>query len=269
MIAIRSARCGVFGQRIQNIRLEQQSQEPHKTMLKHVRITNYKSLGDVSVSLEPVTVLIGRSGTGKTNFVEALRLLRDSVRLNAAHLRDPHEFQRCLPVTASGPIELLLDVTFDAPGVEGEFQYRIGNRFEVRGPNSFVQSPPEEFLLLGKRILFHQEKGQWMEPPQVVNPPTPQGPMLGAITGIPEISTAHLVLSAGIGCYSFPDTILTQPSMGGQTLTNGTVQENGLSDRGDNFLQAFNAITTNLQAWHHRKDLIAGLRCLNPSDRCR
>ena len=48
-------------------------------MLKHVRISNYKSLGDVALDLDPVTVLIGRSGTGKTNFVEALKFLRDYV----------------------------------------------------------------------------------------------------------------------------------------------------------------------------------------------
>ena len=48
-------------------------------MLKRVHVRNFKSLGDVTVDLEPVTVLIGRSGTGKTNFVEALRFLRDSL----------------------------------------------------------------------------------------------------------------------------------------------------------------------------------------------
>ena len=39
-------------------------------MLKRVHITNFKSLADVVVDLEPLTVLIGRSGTGKTNFVD-------------------------------------------------------------------------------------------------------------------------------------------------------------------------------------------------------
>src|SRR5688500_4989402 len=46
-------------------------------MIKHFRVTNFKSLTQVAVDLEPVTVLIGRGGTGKTNFVDALRLLRE------------------------------------------------------------------------------------------------------------------------------------------------------------------------------------------------
>ena len=48
-------------------------------MLKRIHIRNFKSLGDVVVDLGQVTVLIGRSGTGKTNFVEALRFLRDAL----------------------------------------------------------------------------------------------------------------------------------------------------------------------------------------------
>jgi len=46
-------------------------------MIHRIRIQNYKSIRDVTVELSPVTVLIGRSGTGKTNFCEAIRLLRD------------------------------------------------------------------------------------------------------------------------------------------------------------------------------------------------
>ena len=46
-------------------------------MITRIRIQNYRSLIDVDVKLEPLTVLIGRSGTGKSNFVGAIRALRD------------------------------------------------------------------------------------------------------------------------------------------------------------------------------------------------
>lgn len=49
-------------------------------MIKNVSITNFKSLGDVSVDLDSVTVLIGRSGTGKSNFLDAMRFLRDCAK---------------------------------------------------------------------------------------------------------------------------------------------------------------------------------------------
>src|SRR5688572_29694069 len=48
-------------------------------MIKQIRIQNFRSLVDVTVDLDPLTVLIGRSGTGKSNFVHAIRFLRDSL----------------------------------------------------------------------------------------------------------------------------------------------------------------------------------------------
>ena len=44
-------------------------------MLKRVRIKGYKSLADVEVRLEPLTVLFGPNAAGKSNFLDALQLL--------------------------------------------------------------------------------------------------------------------------------------------------------------------------------------------------
>lgn len=44
-------------------------------MLKRIHIGGYKSLTDVEVSLEPLTVLFGPNAAGKSNFLDALQLL--------------------------------------------------------------------------------------------------------------------------------------------------------------------------------------------------
>lgn len=44
-------------------------------MLKGVHIEGYKSLADVEVKLEPLTVLFGPNAAGKSNFLDALQLL--------------------------------------------------------------------------------------------------------------------------------------------------------------------------------------------------
>jgi len=49
-------------------------------MIKHIRIRNFKSLHDVSVGLDPFTVLVGRNGAGKTSFLQALQMLGWLVR---------------------------------------------------------------------------------------------------------------------------------------------------------------------------------------------
>ncbi|MCE5215414.1 AAA family ATPase [bacterium] len=50
-------------------------------MIQRVQIRNYRSLAEVDVNLGPVTVLAGRNGSGKSNFVDALRFLSDAVNL--------------------------------------------------------------------------------------------------------------------------------------------------------------------------------------------
>ena len=44
-------------------------------MLKRIHIKGYKSLVDVELCLEPLTVLIGANASGKSNFLDALQLL--------------------------------------------------------------------------------------------------------------------------------------------------------------------------------------------------
>ena len=44
-------------------------------MLKRVHIEGFKSLADVEVHLEPLTVLFGPNASGKSNFLDALLLL--------------------------------------------------------------------------------------------------------------------------------------------------------------------------------------------------
>ena len=47
--------------------------------LRRVQIRNYKSIAFCDVTLEPLTILVGRNATGKSNFLDALGFLRDVV----------------------------------------------------------------------------------------------------------------------------------------------------------------------------------------------
>ena len=44
-----------------------------------IDIEDYKSIGRARVDLEPLTVLVGRNGSGKSNFLDALRFVSDSL----------------------------------------------------------------------------------------------------------------------------------------------------------------------------------------------
>jgi predicted ATPase len=53
--------------------------------LRRVDIYNYKSIEGVSVDLSPLTVLVGRNGSGKSNFLDALRFVADSLQSSIDH----------------------------------------------------------------------------------------------------------------------------------------------------------------------------------------
>src|SRR5258708_37206520 len=136
-------------------------------MIKRIRITNFKSLQDVSVELAPVTILIGRSGSGKSNFVEAIRWLRDylTVRDDQAIQERRGSWGTVMSATASRPMTIAFALTFDAPGWTEDFQYEL--RFQQPGE----QHAPrflEEKLCLGSKTLYHQGQEKWVQPPALV-----------------------------------------------------------------------------------------------------
>lgn len=54
-------------------------------LLKRVSIKNYKSIGKADISLGRLTVLIGRNGSGKSNFLDALRFVADGLQTSLDH----------------------------------------------------------------------------------------------------------------------------------------------------------------------------------------
>ncbi len=53
--------------------------------VSRVRIKDYKSIGLCDVSLKMVTLLVGRNGAGKSNFLDALDFVADSLRTTLDH----------------------------------------------------------------------------------------------------------------------------------------------------------------------------------------
>lgn len=53
--------------------------------LRRVKIRNYKSIGACDVELSPLTVLVGRNSSGKSNFLDAVRFVADSLQTSVDH----------------------------------------------------------------------------------------------------------------------------------------------------------------------------------------
>jgi predicted ATPase len=218
-------------------------------MIKVVRIQNFRSLVNVTVNLDPLTVLIGRSGTGKSNFVEAIRFLRVSLNvrsMNVNNLGGPH---RVLHVDhQQKPLDY--NLRFSIAGIGESFEYSL----RVNPPSAQVL---EEYLKLGEKAVFHHAAGKWIHSPEVLPTPQPQGIMLGAIPGLQESTFAYVALRSGIGCYDFPGEVLT--GQGNQ----GHPADHGFADRGENYLLVAERILSDLSKAHSWKQSAKSIRAVN------
>ena len=55
------------------------------TFITRVFIKNYKSIAACDVQLQPLTFLVGRNGSGKSNFLDALRFVADALNSSLEH----------------------------------------------------------------------------------------------------------------------------------------------------------------------------------------
>ena len=224
-------------------------------MIHEIAISNFKSLRDVRVKLSPLTVLIGRSGTGKSNFIDAIRFLK-------AVLLQQHDglvshwqgWPGTLSATCLGEeIELAFRLTFDIPGNDERGIYEFGFRF---GKNRRLSGYIREALRIGKKICFAHDAGGWQKQPGIVPLPQPSGIMLPQLFGVPEIRTAYLVLTQGLSSFDFPGDVLCDPSK-----PRGTTLERG----GENFIGVLAAIVNDISDFDRFKEMLAALKRINRS----
>jgi len=95
--------------------------------LRRVQIRGYKSIAFCDVTLEPLTFLVGRNGSGKSNFLDALGFLKDvvSTRLSeAVHSRNGWNSISCKS-TAKPTIGINIESEFQSNGATWNATYAI------------------------------------------------------------------------------------------------------------------------------------------------
>lgn len=214
-------------------------------MIREIRIRNFRSLRDVVIQLGDVTVLVGKSGTGKSNFVRAIRFLRDYLLTGDKEQASKGGFCQLEPAGMENFV-MGFQIHFEIKGIPEAFKYALqlpcGN-----GING-------EQLQLGDKTLFHYQNNGWLVPPDVSPVPDIQAPMLGRLPAVSAAVIAYSALTTGIGCYEFPLGVLSEPKAS---------SPDGLDDAGHNFLGVLKAIYSNLRDLNLRRAVLASVACLN------
>ena len=116
-------------------------------LLSRVRIKNFRSIGSCDVRLGPLTFLVGRNGAGKSNFLDALAFVQESLDDSLDHAIKRRSGIDAVRRKSTGHprnfgfrFELAFDeqtagfFSFEVAALQGG-QYRVKReKLEIRGP---------------------------------------------------------------------------------------------------------------------------------------
>lgn len=227
-------------------------------MIHRIAIKGYKSL-DVDFTLDPeVTVLVGRSGTGKSNIVEALRFLRNLLRYghigNISNWCDIR-FVEAQPKESDG-IRLDFRVEYAVPAFSTDILYEVCVCLDRH--KRFVVG--KESLEIGGRVVFCRKEEKWETPPNIMGMVALDSFVLALprLHGIREVSFAFLALVNAIGLYDFPLGI-------GKSKPSQSTNDKDLMGDGSNFRVVLDEIRADMSRATAWDDVNTALQHLNPS----
>lgn len=190
--------------------------------LTRVVLNNYKSIKECSVRLGSLNFLVGRNGAGKSNFLDALRFVSDSLNTSLEHaLRNRGGIKEVRRRSSGHPTHFGIRLEWRLPNeTMGFYSFRIGAK-----PNEGFEVQREECRVfrrdpLKEEIFYKVENGAVSASEGLVTPPAaPDRLYLVAASGLPPFRPLYDALSR-MGFYNFnPDVIRElQPPDPGEVL---------------------------------------------------
>lgn len=167
-------------------------------VIRRVVLRNYKSIAACDVILGPLTFLVGANGSGKSNFLDSMRFVADSLRTSLDHaLRDRGTVKSVRRISGGHPNHFALRLDFSLPdGSAGHYTFRVGAK-----PNGGYEVQNEECRVLPNEpgaldIHYHVRAGQVLSSSHGPLPATlPDRLMLVAASGQPAFRPVFDALS--------------------------------------------------------------------------
>ena len=126
--------------------------------LTRVVLRNYKSIGTCNVRLGPLTYLVGANGSGKSNFLDAMHLVRDALSGSLDNaLNERGGLMEVRRRSSGHPTNFAIRLEFILPnGQAGFYAFNVGalagRGYEVQTEKCFLGG-------IGKGPFFHVERG--------------------------------------------------------------------------------------------------------------
>lgn len=200
-------------------------------MISQLKVKNYRSLADVTVSFEVLTVLVGLNGSGKSNLVDVLRFVSEALThgLDSAVLKR-HGMSALRRWSGKGrPYDVEIGLSVSGNGtLAADYQFTLGS--ELRGEYR-VKSERCEVHDLSRQPStlinkFETVNGEWGASPLEVAPTLPQTALaLPLLTGLEPFRQVYDLLTS-MSFYNIVPHDLTEPQKPANAYP--------LTERGDN-----------------------------------
>jgi len=191
----------------------------YPVFLKRVVLKNYKSFASCSVNLRPLIFLVGQNGAGKSNFLDALRMVTESLNTSLDHaLRERGGINEVRRRSSGHPTHFGIRLEFQFIDSMGNYSFRVGARpkggFEVQHEECHIF--PDGLA----KYFFEVSSGKVVKSSADVMPPASSDRLyLVSAAGLPEFRMIYDALSH-MGFYNLnPDEIRDfQPPDAGDIL---------------------------------------------------
>jgi predicted ATPase len=181
-------------------------------MIKRVWAKNYRSLANVDVSLEPLTVLVGHNGSGKSNFVDVLRFIYDAFRLGLdAAVVDRHGMSTLRRWSAKGrPYDVEVGLSISTRDFQSTYGFALGSErrgeYRVKRETCLVN-----VIENGGQTHFETENGRWVTRPPGMTPPIQTGTLVLPLIGTTEPYKRLYDWVTGTSFYNIYPNTLEEP----------------------------------------------------------
>ncbi len=172
-------------------------------VLQRMTVRNYRSIGYCDVRLRPLTVMVGRNGAGKSNLVDALRFVADSLDSSLDHaLKARGGIDEVRRRSTGHPHNFAIEVQLGLPGYElASYGFEIAARkrggFVVKWERLKITAKDG-----GERARFIRIEGAVLQASEPTMPPVAEGRLyLANAAGLPAFREVYAALRA-MGFYN-------------------------------------------------------------------
>jgi predicted ATPase len=178
--------------------------------LTRVVLRNYKSIGACNVRLGPLTYLVGANGSGKSNFLDALHLVRDALSGSLDNaLNERGGLMEVRRRSSGHPTNFAIRLEFILPNSQaGFYTFNVG---ALAGRGYEVQIEKCVIGGVGKGPFFHVERGVLKASSEPTFPAvTPDRLALVSASGMTVFRPVFDALT-GMGFYNLNPKLMRDP----------------------------------------------------------